>query len=568
MDEVLPALRHVQRACREGQYAAGFVAYEAAPAFDPVLVTRPAQGSLPLVWFGLFRHPVLSASGPLPDSRSGTASQDANEPGMAPELRWEPNLSQADYNAAIRTIRDAIADGETYQVNYTFRMKAKGLNSAWDWFRTCLDSPAPPYAACLELGHFGIASLSPELFFRFDGNRVETRPMKGTYPRGRTNAEDEAHIQALRKSEKNRAENVMIVDLLRNDLGRIAKAGTVQVDSLFDVEVYPTALQMTSTVSAQVRPGVSWFDILAALFPCGSVTGAPKAQTMAHIAQLETEPRGVYCGTMGYITPGGQAIFNVAIRTLVVDYEHDVAVYGTGGGITWDSGAEEEYQEALLKTEAVLRPRPPFQLLETLRLVDGRFHLLAEHMERLLDSAHYFRFRLDARRVQERLQEVAATHPTGSWRVRLLADREGRLTTEATPLSLIPEGEAQPVRWAKSPVDSHNPFLFHKTTLRTVYDHHRREAGDVFDVLLWNEREEATEFTIGNLVAEIRGHLYTPPCSCGLLDGTLRRWLIRQGRILERSLSKVDVERAERLWLVNSVRGFVPVKLQPGEAPS
>ncbi|MCL6626311.1 MAG: aminodeoxychorismate synthase component I [Alicyclobacillus shizuokensis] len=582
--EVLSALDRVKAACAAGYYAAGYIAYEASPAFDPALATHPPVAGLPLVWFGIFRNPTKSetassavsfappVTGWQPRISPGprvTESALSSNPSFTPGP-WLPNVSKADYQKAIRAIKEAISKGETYQVNYTFRMKSQMHTTPWTWFTRCVQGPTPPFAACLDLGRWGIVSLSPELFFRTDGLYVLTRPMKGTHKRGRYPREDEQHIAWLRTSEKNRAENVMIVDLLRNDLGHIAEPGTVRVESLFDVEVYPTALQMTSTISARLRQGCTWLDALAALFPCGSVTGAPKPRTAHIITKLETEPRGVYCGAIGYVTPQGQAIFSVAIRTLLLDRWTHTAVYGTGGGITWDSTPEGEFSEALVKTQAALQPAPAFELLETMRLQHGRWHLLEEHVERLLDSARYFQFTIDEQNLRRTLDRVAAEHSEGCWRVRLLAACDGRLTVHTMRLAdaeTAESAEAKPIRLAKSPIDSSNPFLFHKTTHRAVYDDHRAAAGDVFDVLLWNERKEATEFTIGNLVAQYNGQLYTPPCACGLLNGTLRRRLIQEGKLQERRIHVDELAAAERLWLINSVRGFVPVALVPASNP-
>jgi para-aminobenzoate synthetase/4-amino-4-deoxychorismate lyase len=546
--EVIPALNRVKAASEQGLYAAGFVAYEAAPAFDAAYTTRK-PGDLPLLWFGIFESP---------DQHLPQGASDA----FRFESQFTPSITETEYGERIQAIRNAIARGDTYQVNYTFRLRARFSGSPWALFYRCTEMSPPPFGACLDLGRFAIVSLSPELFFRTDGRRIVTRPMKGTAPRGRFLAEDQVQQAALHASEKNRAENVMIVDLLRNDVGRVAELGSVRVDSLFDVEVYPSTLQMTSTISALLRPGCTWVDAFVALFPCGSITGAPKASTMAHIAALEADPRGVYCGAIGYIAPGGRAVFNVAIRTLTIDQATGTAEYGTGGGITWDSESADEYVEAVLKTRALTHPQPHFQLIETLRLEDGRYGLFERHLARLTESARYFRFAIDPDQAKAKLVQFAAGHAHGRWRVRLLAGPRGDISITGQPLQNEPEqGVSRPVALARTPVSSTNPFLFHKTTLRDVYEKHRREFPNTFDVLLWNEKEEVTEFTIGNLVVDFDGNRYTPPWTCGLLAGTLRDELLERGEVRERMIRVADLRHARQMWFINSVRGWVPVHL-------
>ena len=555
--EVLPALRIVERETRGGKGAWGFVAYEAAPAFDSALVVREPSPDLPLVWFRIGEHPpeevVVAPEGySLPVFSSDTTGQE-----------WE---------SAIADVHEIIARGESYQVNLTRRLRAAWPDEAdtiavYQRLRTMQKTP---YAAFLDAGRFHILSLSPELFFSTEGDRITTRPMKGTSRRGRWLEEDTAFAAALRASEKERAENVMIVDLLRNDLGRLAVPGTVQVTDLFTVERYPTALQMTSTVTAQLRSDVGLTDIFIALFPCGSVTGAPKVQTMRHIAGAEKSPRGVYCGAVGVIKPGGDAVFNVAIRTLVIDKARGVAEYGVGGGIVWDSEAKKEWAET--ETKAALltaSPPPAFDLLETLRLETGVYFLRERHLDRVSSSAAYFGRPCDREIVETALDNFADSHNAGIWRIRLRVTPEGapllEATTTAFPLrSLADDAAPLPVIRSATPVSRNEVFLCHKTTNRVLYENYRRALPKgVFDVLLWNEEGEATEFTIGNLVAEIGGALYTPPRDCGLLNGVLRDELIAQRIIRERILTLADVRAASRLWLINGVRGGVPVILRP-----
>lgn len=342
LEEVRPALDAAERAATRGLHAVGFVAYEAAPAFDPALVARP-PGTLPLAWFGVFRSPEPAAGEVRGE---GPASSERAPFTLSP---WEPNIPRERYDAEIDLIREAIARGETYQVNHTLRLRANFAGDATSFYRRLLAAQGACYGALLDTGRHQIVSVSPELFFSRRGARVTTRPMKGTRPRGRSLEEDEAAARALAASAKDRAENLMIVDLLRNDLGRVARIGSVRVPRLFEVERYRTVWQMTSTVEAEVPEGKSLASLFAALFPCGSVTGAPKIATTRLIAALEEAPRGVYCGAVGWVRPGGDCVFNVAIRTVQIDAVTGVAEYGVGGGITWDSTSEGEYAEALAK---------------------------------------------------------------------------------------------------------------------------------------------------------------------------------------------------------------------------
>jgi len=385
--------------------------------------------------------------------------------------------------------------------------------------------------------------------------------MKGTAARGRWREEDEAAAARLEASEKERAENLMIVDLLRNDLGRVAETGTVKVEELFRVERYPTVLQMTSTVAATLREGVTLDELFAALFPCGSVTGAPKVSTTRFIAALEDSPRGVYCGAVGFVAPGGDAAFNVAIRTVVVDKETGEAVYGTGGGFTWDSTPGGEYADALAKAKLLTEDAPDFELLETMRLDGSGYRLLEEHLARLAASADYFDIPADVAGAREALARHAGEHAGAARRVRLLVSQDGRARVESEPLAGLPPGPLR-VALALTPVRRSDRFLCHKTTNRGQYEARRAEVAGVFDVLLWNEEGELTEFTNGNVVVELGGECWTPPRACGLLAGTFRAELLRGGGVAERVLTKDDLAHAARVWFVNGVRGWVEVGMK------
>lgn len=538
--DVLPALRVVEAAARAGRWAVGYLAYEAAPAFDEALTVRPGVG--PLLWFGLHDAPL----GPPP-----AGPCDARLAGLSPDT------TSAAHRASVARLREAIAAGTAYQVNLTLRLRGRLEGDPLALYRRLRAAQGGGQTAFLRAGRRAIVSASPELFFTKAGDRVVTRPMKGTARRGRWPEEDEAAARALSASEKDRAENVMIADLLRNDLGRVAETGSVRVASSFDVERFRTVWQLTSTVEARLAPGAGLAALLAATFPCGSVTGAPKGSAMKLIAAEEGSPRGAYCGAVGAVAPGGDACFSVAIRTCEVDLATGGATYGIGGGITWGSVAEAEWDEALAKAAVLgLDPGRP-TLLETMRLEGGRVALLDGHLSRLAGSARYHATPLDLAAARGLLEAER-----GEARLRLLVAPDGTPRLERAPLPAPLDG---PVRlaFASSPVSSRDAGLFHKTTDRGRYQARRAERPDCFDVLLLNEAGQVTEATIANLVVELDGQRVTPPRSAGLLPGVFRASLLARGEVRERPLSRAEVERAPRLWLVNALRGWVEARLAP-----
>jgi para-aminobenzoate synthetase/4-amino-4-deoxychorismate lyase len=553
LDEVLPLLRAVERAAAGGRWAVGVLAYEAAPALDAALHVRqaaPEAAAGPLAAFFVYDAPV---------PREALAP--AGEAGLGP---LAPDVSPATYAGSVARLREAIAAGVAYQVNHTFRLRGPFTGDPRALYERLRRAQGGGLGACLHLGDRAIVSASPELFLRVEGRTVTARPMKGTARRGRWLEEDAAAAAALAASEKDRAENVMIVDLLRNDLGRVAEIGSVRVTRLFDVERYRTVLQLTSTVAAELAPGRGLADLLAAAFPCGSVTGAPKASAMGLIAREEGSPRGAYCGAIGAVAPGGDAAFNVAIRTVELDLARGEATAGVGGGITWGSTAEGEWEEALAKgafLEASAGAAAPLALVETLRLEGGRFPLLELHLARLAASARHLGLEVDPGAARAALDRAAAAG--GDARIRLVAADGAAPRVERAPLP--PRAAAAlPVALAARPVSRRDLRLFHKTTARAPYDEARRARPEVFDVLLWNEEGELTEFTIGNLVAELGdGARVTPPRDAGLLAGVFRSKLLAEGAVRERTLRAADLPRVRRLWLVNAVRGWVPVRLLP-----
>jgi para-aminobenzoate synthetase/4-amino-4-deoxychorismate lyase len=561
-EEVAGVLEAAEAAAARGLWAAGFVAYEAAPGLDPALAVRARTADdpfadLPLVWFTLFaeRHDAAPLEPPA----------EAPQPSPSP---WRPSVTRRAYDAAIARIRERIAAGDSYQVNHTFRLRATIAGDDHGLYRDLALAQRGGYAAALRAGRFHVLSASPELFFRIDGDRITTRPMKGTAPRGRWLAEDEAIRDRLLASAKDRAENAMIVDLLRNDLGRISVAGGVGWDELFRAERYETVWQLTSTIAAELRPATPLVEVFRALFPSGSVTGAPKVATMRIVAGLEDSPRGVYCGAVGYLAPPGsgepRANFNVAIRTVVVDSGSRLAEFGVGGGVTFDSTAAGEYEEAVAKARVLTTVRPAFALFETLRWSPGEGYAhLPQHLARLRDSAAYFGFRLDSGAARAALDEAVAGLDGADQRVRLQLERDGGLSTETRALPETASGTVRVALVEDDPVDPDEVWLFHKTTRRATYDRRRERRPDVDDVVLVNGRGEVTETTIANLAVRLAGRWVTPPREAGLLGGTYREVLVREGWLEERPVTVAEARAAEGLALVSSVRGWRDAELVP-----
>jgi len=545
LDDVFPALHKIERLTQvDGWYAAGFLSYEAAPAFDPALQTKPTAG-FPYLWFGIYPQP-RTVTLPKPERPREI-------------LNWQPTINRETYNAAIEQIKDYIAAGRTYQVNHTLRLEADFSGSPWDFFLH-LAQRQNNHAAYIDTGRHVICSASPELFFQRDGDTILCRPMKGTTWRGRTTEEDHERSEWLRNSVKNRAENVMIVDMIRNDLGRIAKTGTVHVPRLFETERYPTLWQMTSTVAAETNCSLT--EILAALFPSASITGAPKVSTMKIIAELENTARRIYTGSIGTIAPQRKAKFNVAIRTASIDRESGRAEYGIGGGIVWDSTSTNEYAEALLKANVLVEEPAPFSLLETMRWTpEEGFFLREKHLARMLDSADYFDIPVTKEKLEEHLEQISSSFHIPQ-RVRMSLDQDGNLDFEAKPFEPEADFIVLKVCLAKQPIDSNDVFLFHKTTRRAVYEAAREGCEQYDDVLLYNVSGELTEFTIGNLVAEIDGQWVTPPLACGALPGTFRAHLMETGQVVERTIDVEQLKDCTKIFRVNSVRKWQKVKLQ------
>ena len=591
-DDPAAFLDRVQERQQQGLYLAGYLSYELGYLLEPCLAGsfRPrlrsgAGPALPLAELGVFR--TAQVYDHLAEAAFGNhawpagAKQSVTAAGFnIDNLRL--NLEEPEYLEAIARIKSYIGTGDTYQVNFTLKMLFDFTGSPREFYGSLRRNQSVAYGGFIKSGGTTILSFSPELFFRKQGGIITVRPMKGTMRRGRTVAEDREFAGFLHNDVKNRSENVMIVDLLRNDLGRLSRMGGVNVQSLFDVETYETLLQMTSTIKGKLHQPMSLADMFRALFPCGSVTGAPKIRTMEIIRELEVEDRSVYTGAIGYISPDGDAVFNVPIRTVVLQGSR--GEMGIGSGIVWDSDPVGEWEECKLKGRFLMNPAPEFKLIETLLWhPEPGYWLLDLHLGRLAESAGYFLFPCDTGAVRKSLAGLAesfrAAGPAENRRVRLTLARDGEIDLSAVelgegPLPAIDPPALQPAKPADLPkvmfsdirTDSNSPYLFHKTTIRKPYDEERTRAaaGGIYEVLFLNEREEVTEGSFTNIFVLRGGRLITPPVSCGLLPGILRQHLFLEypDLVREEILSPRDVEQAEAVFVGNSVRGLVQVQLR------
>lgn len=555
----VPALFEAIEAARlEGLYAAGFLGYECGYHFEPSALAVGEQVSgdaLPMAWFGFYRDPLIFNHG------TGLFNREVRLPQMweerTLELGAEPELeiTGSAYAEQVERVKRLIEAGDTYQANLTTRVRIAVPEDVPAMFAHMMRAQPVEFGAFLNLGTSQILSASPELFFCRDGDEILMRPMKGTTGRGLTTAEDEERALWLAADEKNRSENVMIVDLLRNDLGRVCRMGGVRAEEMFTVERYPTVLQMVSTVRGVLRPGVDLYDLFRAVFPSGSIVGAPKIRAMQILRSIKRRDRGVYTGSIGFIAPGAQATFSVAIRTMVV--EGGRAEMGVGSGVVYDSDAETEYEECRSKAGFLAADTSDFQLIETM-LWDGDYVFLDEHMERLAGSAEYFDFAVDFERVQAALMGEARRFPVGCRsRVRLLVDRRGSI--EVGSIEVVVE-EAAPVAvlLAEGRVSSGNVFLRHKTTRRGVYDSGYADAQrqGYVDAIFRNECDEVTEGAIYNVVVVRAGVWRTPPLSAGVLPGIYRAHVIKSRGVLEETITTADLLAADEVYLCNSVRGL------------
>jgi para-aminobenzoate synthetase / 4-amino-4-deoxychorismate lyase len=570
----IPNLFHdIEEALASGLHVAGFLSYECGYHFERFDGINLSPQQLPLAWFGVYDQPFVYDHA---EARfEGTEPPIGNSSPEELSVRFTKNatltISEAEYCDQILKIKEYIRAGDTYQVNFTDSVSMQTTASPASAFAMLSESQPVSYSAFINTSGHHILSLSPELFFRIEAGRITTRPMKGTMPRGLDPAEDTQQALKLQSDPKNRSEHVMIVDLLRNDLGRICTMGSVQVDDLFSVERYETLLQMTSTVSGTLQPNLRFYDIFKAIFPSGSITGAPKIHTMQLIRQLERAPRGIYTGAIGFMSPGGFSVFNVAIRTLVL--KGGIAHMGVGGGIVADSTPAEEYRECLLKAGFLTRSRRPFQLIETMLWQDDKLRFLNMHLDRLESSATYFDIPFDRTSILSQIAETTnQLQPGNSYRIRLLLDSSGNITLAPERFTTEPEGVPVSVVMSPTPTNSTDVFLRHKTTNRERYNLEYAQAhADGFDEIIFvNERGEVTEGAISNLFIRQGTKLLTPPLTSGVLPGIYRRHLLETNPAAEeRVLTLQDLEAADAVFLCNSLRGLREIThLELGITPS
>ena len=542
LGQVETLLREVEAYQEAGFYAVGYVSYEAAPAFEKKLAVHPA----PLMGEYLLYFTIHQEVETLPFPEDYEA--------VDLPANWKEEVEAPAYQEAIKTIHHHIRQGDTYQVNYTVQLSQELEADPLAIYNRLVVEQKAHYNAFIQHDDVAILSISPELFFEQEDRLLTTRPMKGTTRRGLTNQADLKEAAWLEADPKNRAENMMIVDLLRNDMNRISEIGSEQVTRLCQVEQYSTVWQMTSTIESRLRPEVDLVQTFQALFPCGSITGAPKISTMEIIQQTEVTPRGVYCGTVGILLPKGKRIFNVAIRTLQM--QGNQAIYGVGGGITWDSKWESEYQETKQKSAVLYRQEPHFELLTTGRIHQGELTFLEQHLTRLREASRYFAYPFNEPKLLNDLQEEL-THldPSLDYRCRIALQKDGSFQLMITELTDLPASYLQ-AQLTEQKVDLARPFTYFKTSQRAHLTAKHQEQ------IFYLPDGTLLETTIGNLILEIKGQLYTPPAHLPLLDGIYRRHLLESGQVEEKLLTLKDVELADRVYACNALRGLYELDFQ------
>ncbi len=536
LDQVETLLREVEAYQEAGFYAVGYVSYEAAPAFEKKLAVHPA----PLMGEYLLYFTIHQEVETLPFPEDYEA--------VDLPANWQEEVEAPAYQEAIKSIHHHIRQGDTYQVNYTVQLSQELEADPLAIYNRLVVEQKAHYNAFIQHDDVSILSISPELFFEQDDRLLTTRPMKGTTHRGLTNQEDLQEATWLEADPKNRAENMMIVDLLRNDMNRISEIGSEHVTHLCQIEQYSTVWQMTSTIESRLRAEIDLVQTFRALFPCGSITGAPKISTMEIIQKTEKAPRGVYCGTIGILLPKGKRIFNVAIRTLQM--QDTKAIYGVGGGITWDSIWESEYQETKQKSAVLYRQEPRFELLTTGRIHKGELTFLEQHLTRLREASRYFAYPYDEQKLLKELQEeLARLESNLDYRCRIALQKNGTFHLVITELTDLPASYLQ-AQLTEQKLDLATPFTYFKTSQRDHLSQSNHEQ--IFHL----PDGTLLETTIGNLVLEIEGQLYTPPAHLPLLDGIYRRHLLETQQVEEKLLTLNDLTDADRIYACNALRGL------------
>ena len=469
------------------------------------------------------------------------------------------NTSKNEFTKSIRKIKSYIEEGDTYQVNYTIKGKFNFEGSYSGLFNNLVFNQSAQYIGVINISGKIIISLSPEMFFEIEGRKISSKPMKGTARRGIDHSNDEFIKYELERSEKNRAENVMIVDLIRNDLGRVSEYGSVKVRNIFEVEKYESVYQMVSTVESKLKKSVKLSDVLKNIYPCGSITGAPKIRTMEIINELEKEKRGIYTGSIGLIRKN-KITFNVPIRTITIDKKSNNGEIGLGSGIVWDSIAEEEYEETKLKGNFLSEPVKRFEIFETMKIEDGKMFLPDEHIDRMKQTAEYFLFSFDRKKIKSYLNKIINKTDSESYRLKLSLDKYGKVCQVISRLIQLPQ-EIK-VIISKNNIYSKNRFQYFKTTNRRLYDREYKsfKAKGFFDAIYFNERGELAEGAITNIFIYKNDVISTPPINAGILPGVYRKYLLKNNSgIRERRLYLADLLEADKIVLTNSVRGEVVV---------
>lgn len=520
---------------KKNHYLLGYIRYEAKDIFLGKLI----ESKLPLLYFEVFENYQKYESQPIKESIF---------------LNAVPNISYKKYAKNIQKIKNYIASGETYQVNYTYDCNLDYQGSAIDLYEYILAKQKTPYNAFIQNKYEKILSFSPELFFTLENNIIKTKPMKGTIQRGSTDKKDKENIEFLKNDIKNRAENIMIVDLLRNDLGKIAKTGSVNVPKLFEIETHPTVHQMTSEVEAKLNENTTLYDIFEAIFPCGSITGAPKINTMKVIEELENKPRHIYCGAIGFISPE-KSVFSVPIRILQKQNRSKYYKYYVGGAIVWDSTEEDEWQETLTKTK-VVSSKKDFKLVETIKVEEHKLVLGDLHFKRLKNSAKKLGFKFN--------NDLLKIKPEKNGILRILLSENGNFELESLPCN---DSKTDKVILAKSPVNSKEILLRHKTTYKPWYEksYEKIKNDEIYDEIFYNEKNELTESARTNIVLKIQGKMFTSKLKSGLLNGILREKMLKEGSIQEKILYIEDLKKADEIYCINSVRGMKKVVLSDSD---
>jgi para-aminobenzoate synthetase/4-amino-4-deoxychorismate lyase len=547
-------------------WIAGYLTYEASYGLEQrlsKLAERTTGFPESRGWFGAFDTPYIFDHERGKWNRPLRSTPHCRAPfKQVPTLRH--TMTESSYKNKLRSIKRFIARGHTYQINFTYDVLVQTGHNEFDLYRKLRENQKAAYCSFISIDGLCVASFSPELFFRKNNRRICVKPMKGTAARGRFPEEDCAMSEALSSDAKNQSENVMIVDLMRNDLGKICRIGSVKTPELFKVETLPTVHQMTSTIQGVLKPAVTSGQILKSLLPSGSVTGAPKIRSMEIIRKLERGNRGVYCGAIGFISPQGNGVFSVPIRTLQSTGKKGLWKYRVGGAIVWDSKASEEWRECAIKSSFLTTQTYGFELFESL-LWNNRLVYKKDHISRLIRSAQYFDYTLDLPGLLSLLTRIEKKLSYRSrQKVRVFLNKDGAMRWDHSALTDHKFSGSAPITISPDPIDEQNPLMFHKTTVRPWY-HKAADAinqGRFFDIIFKNSKGEITEGSRSNVFVQKEKMLYTPPVTCGLLPGVLRTNLIRNGKCKEALLKPGDLEKAEAIFCGNSVRGLVEVRFQ------